>query len=375
LGTSQVYFADARSRNSDESLLSKLDTLFDSLGLQEVVSGKKVGIKTHVGAPLCTRYIRPVFVRRVADKVRESGGEPFVTDTTTLDIRRTRGTAMGYLEVASSHGFTNETMNAPFIIADGLYGNDYVTVEIDGKILREIHVAKALAEADVILSVSHFKGHALSGIGGACKNIGIGGCSKLGKNAAHFRGLPQVETRRCDGCRLCLEHCPVQAISLHDGKASIDTSKCFACRACIDVCPEKAIGNHRVPKDEFNLRAADLVHGLVKEVGKENLFCFNFILEVDWLCDCEHNQQGWSDIPIVPDIGITASRDPVAIDKASTDLVNKAPGIPGSKAEEAGALDPGIDKFRVINGISPCVLLKSLEESGIGSMKYTFVKV
>ena len=119
------------------------------------------------------------------------------------------------------------------------------------------------------------------------------------------------------------------------------------------------------------MRAADLAHGLVKEIGKENLFCFNFILEVDWLCDCEHNQQGWSDTPIVPDLGIAASQDPVAIDQASIDLVNAAPGIPGSKAEEVGALEPGTDKFYAINGISPSLLLKALEECGIGSTRYT----
>ena len=372
---SQVYFVDARSRNSDQSLLSKLDSLFDSLGLSKGLSGKKVGIKTHVGAPLCTRYIRPVFVRKIVDMVRESGGEPFVTDTTTLDIRRTRGTAAGYLEVASYHGFTEETLNAPFVIADGSYGNDYVTVKINGNRLREIQVAKALTEADILLSVSHFKGHALSGIGGTCKNIGIGGCSKLSKNAAHFQGLPQVDQTKCSGCKVCLESCPVQAISLHDDMASIDTSTCFACRACIEDCPEKAISSQRITKEEFNMRAADLAHGLVKEIGKENLFCFNFILEVDWLCDCEHNQQGWSDTPIVPDLGIAASQDPVAIDQASIDLVNAAPGIPGSKAEEVGALEPGTDKFYAINGISPSLLLKALEECGIGSTRYTLKRI
>lgn len=119
------------------------------------------------------------------------------------------------------------------------------------------------------------------------------------------------------------------------------------------------------------MRAADLAHGLVKAIGKENLFCFNFILEVDWLCDCEHNQLGWSDAPIVPDLGIAASQDPVAIDQASIDLVNAAPGIPGTKAEEAGALEPGINKFYAINGINPSILLKALEQSGIGSTRYT----
>jgi len=307
--------------------------------------------------------------------VRKAGGEPFVTDTTTLDIRRTRGTAPGHLEVASSHGFTKETLNAPFIIADGFYGNDYTTVKINGHQLKEVYVAKALAEADVLLSVTHFKGHALSGIGGTCKNLGMGGCSKLGKNSVHYYGLPTVDKDKCDGCGVCVSSCPVQAISLSEGVANIDSSKCFACRACIEDCPKKAIRNRRTNREDFNLRMADLVYGLVKLVGKENIFCFNFILEVDWLCDCEHNQLGWSDLPIVPDIGITASRDPVAVDQASVDLVNKAPGIPGSKAEEVGALKPGVDKFYVINGISPSFHLEALEKLGVGSRKYNLVKI
>ncbi len=372
---SRVYLTDVRARNSDQSLLNRLDALFSSLKLTKAVAGKKVAIKTHVGAPLCTRYLRPVFVRRIVDRVREHGGEPFVTDTTALDIRRTRGTASGYLEVASTHGFTMETLNAPLIVADGFSGNDYVTTKIDGYQLKKVQVAKALTEADLLISVAHFKGHSLTGIGGTCKNIGMGGCSKLGKNSAHFKGLPEVDEEKCNGCRTCLESCPVHAISLTDGKANIDASRCFACRACIEDCPERAIGNKRVEKEDFNLRMADLVYGLLKLVGKENLFCFNFILEVDWLCDCEHNQRGWSDLPIVPDIGITASKDPVAIDQASVDLVKNAPGTPGSKAEEAGALEPGVDKFFAINGISPSVHLEALERLGVGSRKYSLIEL
>ncbi|HIE19125.1 TPA: DUF362 domain-containing protein [Candidatus Bathyarchaeota archaeon] len=371
----KVYFVDVHARNSKESLLNKLESLFNHLEVAKAVAGRRVAIKTHVGAPLCTRYIRPVFIRKIVDLVRESGGEPFVTDTTTLDIYRTRGTARGHLEVATSHGFTEETLNAPIIVADGSYGFDCVAVKVNGLRLREVYVAKEFAESDVILSVAHFKGHALSGIGGACKNLGIGGCGKLSKNAAHFESLPRVDEEKCNGCGACLSSCLVQAISIVEGKAQIDESKCFACRACIEDCPEKAIGNQRSSKEEFNLKMADLVYGLIKLMGKDNLFCFNFLLEVDWLCDCEHNQLGWSDLPIVPDIGITASRDPVAIDQTSVDLVNKAPGTPGSKAEEARVLKPGGDKFQAINGISPSLHLEALERLGVGSRRYKLIKV
>lgn len=374
MNPSEVYFVDARARKSKESLLTKIESLFDCLEIAKAVKGKRVAIKTHVGALLCTRYIRPVFVRKIVDLVKYSGGDPFVTDTTTLDINRERGTAKGYLEVATSHGFTEETLNAPFVVADGPYGNDYIAMEIDGLRLKKVYIAKELAKSDVIISLAHFKGHALSGIGGACKNLGIGGCSKLSKNAAHFESLPRVNEEKCDGCKVCLNSCPSNAISIVN-KAQIDETKCFACRACINVCPQKAIGNKRTSREEFNFRMADLVYGLVKHLGSNNLFCFNFILEVDWLCDCEHNQQGWSDLPIVPDIGIAASKDPVAVDQASVDLVNEAPGIPGSKAEEVGVLEPGRDKFQAIHGIKPSLNLEALEKLGVGSRKYRLIRL
>lgn len=371
----KVLFVDARSRNTKESLVLKLGLLFDEMDMAGRLRGKNVAIKTHFGSLYCTRYLRPHYIRKIVDKVKEAGGEPFVTDTTALDLRSERGMASKHLEVAAMHGFTQQTLGAPIVIADGFYGNDYIPVNMDGQQLKCTFIAKAIYGADLLISVAHFKGHGLSGIGGACKNLSLGCTSKLGKNFAHYYDFPKVGIEKCNGCSECVAVCPVKAITMVEGKAAIDEDLCFACRECIKVCELKAIGNRRVTKTDFNLRLADTVYGLTKLMGKENIFCFNLIIDVDWLCDCEHLQQGWSDVPIVPDIGITASDDPVAIDQASTDLVNQSQGIPGSKAEEMGALKPGVDKFKLINGVSPLLHLEASEKLGVGTRNYDLIKM
>lgn len=370
-----VFFADARSRSTWESLVLKLARVFDAMNLADRLDGKTVAIKTYFGSLYCTRYLRPHYVRMLAEKVKEVGGKPFVTDTTTLDLRGERGDAISHLDVAAMHGFTPQTLGVPIIIADGFYGNDYVPIDIDGRQLKRIYIAKAVCEADFLLSLVHFKGHALTGIGGACKNLSIGCTSKLGKNFAHYYSLPKVNNEKCNGCGECVSVCPTKAIKMVEGRAIIDEHLCFACRKCVNVCQPKAIANQRVTQMDFNIRVADTVYGLTQLVGKENISCFNLIIDVDWQCDCEHLQQGWSDLPIVPDVGITASDDPVAIDQASTDLVNQSQGVPGSKAEEAGALKAGVDKFQLINGISPFVHLEGLESLGVGTREYKLVKI
>jgi len=345
------------------------------MNLASRLNGKTVAIKTYFGAVYCTRYIRPHYVRMLVDKIREVGGTPFVTDTTTLDLRGQRGSAVSYLETAAMHGFTSETLGAPIVIADGLYGSDQVSIEIDGKQLRHIYIAKAIYEADFLLSLVHFKGHGLTGIGGTCKNLSMGCASKLGKNFAHYYDLPKVEKEKCNGCGECMTICPAKAVKMVQETATIDEHLCFACRGCISVCRPKAITNKRATQADFNIRVADTVYGLTELIGKENMSCFNLIIDVDWMCDCEHLEDGWSDVPIVPDIGIAASDDPVAVDQASTDLVNQSQGIPGSKAEEAGALKPGVDKFQLINGVSPSVHLEALEKLGVGIRKYELAKI
>jgi len=376
---SLVYFADAKAKRSSESLLEKLSRIIKGSELPNIVSpGDKVLIKCHMGAELTTRYLRSVYVRRVVDEVRALGGVPLIVETTGLSLLDPRGTAGKYLKAAISHGYTPDALGAPIIIADGECGMDAFKVKVNGLKTRGASLAGALRGADVLIGLAHFKGHALVGIGGAVKNIAIGLSSKEGKYLFHYEGKPKVDEGLCNSCGDCLAICPINgAIRLANGKAMIDPDLCAGCLACIARCKVKAVGaKRRNDPLELQMMLADIASAVVDAVGKENAFFVNFLLEVDWLCDCEHGDRGWSDLPIVPDLGVAASVDPVALDVASTELVNDAPGMPGSRADEAGAMKPGADKFKAIfpnmywkDALTAC------ERLGIGRTSYKLVKV
>jgi hypothetical protein len=370
-----VHFTDARSRSSKESLLEKLGRLTEAAGLKEVVKpGDKVFVKPHMGAPLTTRYLRPIYVRKVVEQVRSIGADPVVVETTGLGLLDPRGTADKYLKVAASHGYTEEVIGAPILIADGEKGLDSMKVKgPSGHVL----LAKALREADALISLAHFKGHVNVAFGGALKNIAVGLSPKEGKFNFHYEKKPKVNKELCNSCAECVAICPVKgAIEMVGDKADIVQDLCVGCLACVMKCKPKAIVTKRSESEDLQLKMANIAAAIVNEVGKDKVLFVNFLLEVDWLCDCEHFQEGWSDVPIVQDIGIVASRDPVAIDAASMDLVNEAPGLPGSKAEEVGAMAPGSDKFGAIfpqidwrRGLQLC------EELGVGTTKYELVRV
>jgi len=370
-----VYFADARSRSSKESLIEKLGRLTEAAGLRDIVkTGDKVFIKPHMGAPLATRYLRPIYVRKVVGQVKSIGAEPVVVETTGLGLLDPRGTAGKYLDVAASHGFTEEVVGGPILIADG--ENGLSSMRANGP-KGGVFLGGALRDADALIGLAHFKGHINVAFGGALKNIAVGLSSKEGKFSFHYEGKPKVNKELCNSCRECLEVCPVKgAIRFDHDKAEIVPDLCVGCIACMKKCEPKAITAKRSEPEGLQLKMANIVAAILNEVGRDKALFVNFLLEVDWLCDCEHFQEGWSDMPIVPDLGIVASKDPVALDAASMDLVNSAPGIPGSKAEEVGALAPGSDKFGAIfpnidwrSGLRVC------EELGCGTTEYELVYV
>jgi len=370
-----VYFTDARSRSSKESLIEKLGRLTEAAGLEEVVKpGDKVFIKSHMGAPLTTRYLRPIYVRKVVEQVRSIGANPVVVETTGLGLFDPRGTAEKHLKVAASHGYTEDVIGAPILMVDGETGLDAMKVKGPK---GDVFLAGQLREADALISLAHFKGHIGVAFGGALKNIAVGLSSKEGKFNFHYEAKPKVSKELCNSCRECLAVCPVKgAIRMKDDKAEIVPDLCVGCLACVMKCEPKAILARRSEPRDLQPKMANIAAAVVNKVGKNKMLFVNFLLEVDWLCDCEHFQEGWSDAPIVPDIGIVASTDPVAVDMASVDLVNKAPGIPGSKAEEVGALNAGTDKLRAIfPSIDWRVLLVASEKMGLGKMEYELIRV
>jgi uncharacterized Fe-S center protein len=363
--TSKVYFADLRT-SYRESLVDKLGRLISTSGLEEIVQKRDLtAVKLHFGELGNTAFIRPLFIRKIVEDIKGIGGEPFLTDANTL-YAGTRSNAAGHIRTAVRNGFAYSVVEAPIVIADGLRGKSEVRVQIDRKRFKTAYIGSEIARADALISAAHFKGHELAGFGGTLKNIGMGCASRRGKLAQHSTVSPKVKRKRCIGCRECIGHCSQAAISLKDEKAVIDPEKCIGCGECILICPNKAVQirwNQSIPMFLENMM--EYVEGALKNKAGKALF-INFITDVTPACDCVPH----SDAPVVRDIGIVASTDPVAIDQASVDLVNREPALPGSCLTENRG--PGEDKFK---GIYPKVdwayQFEYAESIGLGSRAYT----
>ena len=367
--SSQVFFSNLRS-SFKENLLSKLGSLLDHCGVQDMIKPRNlVAVKLHFGEKGNTAFVRPIFLRRIADRVRELDGSPFLTDTNTL-YAGTRGDSVSHMRTAVENGFAFSVVNAPLIIADGMRGASYSKVGINLELVKNAYVGKEIVESDVLISVAHFKGHELTGFGGTIKNLGMGCAARRGKLDQHSNLSPKVKRKKCIGCGECAEHCAQRAIALEEEKASIDPEKCVGCGECILICPNGAIDvqwDADVPK--FQKKMAEYTAAVLKGKKGKALF-LNFITNVSPACDC----YGHSDAPIVPDIGIVASRDPVAIDQASVDLVNARSVTPECCIEGSG--EKGEDKFRAVYPkIDWSIQLRHCEKIGLGTRQYELVTI
>ncbi|OYT49219.1 hypothetical protein B6U79_02260 [Candidatus Bathyarchaeota archaeon ex4484_231] len=326
--------------------------------LSDIVSpGDSVAVKIHFGERYSQYYIRPIYVRKVVDKIKELGGKPFVCDTLfsgAVVLRDEAGeplwsrrTFKDGLETAAMNGFTQETMGCPVMFADDPNGTASVQKPFEGRYIKQVYIAPAIAEADVLLSFAHFKCHDCMAIGGALKNVGVGCSSKQGKWWIHHGSKLTVDPSKCTGCGECVSVCPVGAIEMVKEKAHIIPEKCI---------------------DHFGGKVAFV----------------NLAMDIVPLCDCDPFQG----VPVVPDLGVLASKDPVAVDRACVDLVNASHGIPGSMAEAAGVLQPGVEKINAIakmrwkatpgaTHVTPDwrVMLKAAERVGLGTQRYKLVKV
>ena len=373
-----VYFSDLKVE-SGKTLLDKVDILLDRADLGGKIREKDlVAIKLHFGEKGNTAYVRPIFLRRVVDRVRQYKGKPFLTDTNTL-YTGSRSEAVSHLITAFENGFTESVVNAPIVIADGLRGNSAVKVRIDKPIFKTVSIAREICMTDALVVVTHFKGHELSGFGGALKNLGMGCSSREGKLSQHSNISPRVKGKACKGCETCLTWCAQEAISMlplksgvetKQGVASIDPKKCVGCGECILSCPSGAIQiqwNESIPI--FQKKMVEHACGAVQK-KKGKVLYVNFLTQISPACDC----YGYSDTPIVKDIGILSSEDPVAIDQASVDLVNKEEGNRSSKLPKNW--EPEADKFRAIYPeVDWNVQLAYAEEIGMGTRNYELIKV
>lgn len=367
---SPVYFAGLRGRSKRENLPSKLGKLFEKAGFQRVVkAGGLCAVKLHFGESGNVGYVHPVLVRALVDKVLKYGSEPFLTDTNTV-YSGSRFDAVGHLRTAAQHGFGLSVAGAPVLIADGLRGADEVDVKVQkGKHVRTAKIASAIAQADSMLVISHFKGHEMAGFGGALKNLAMGCASQAGKRVQHHVRF-EVRGADCVGCAECLKVCPAKAVTVAEKKASIDKAVCVGCGECLTVCRNKAIFiDWATDLKEFLERMGEYAQAAIK--GKKRRVGFvNFLMNITPDCDCVP----WSDAPIVADLGFLASSDPVALDQACLDMVNAQPANPHSHLGKN--LPAGQDKF---HGLWPHArgeyLLEYAEALGVGQRAYELVPI
>lgn len=368
---SKVYWTSLRCK-VDESPLDKLRRLILKAGIGTIdFKNKFVAIKIHFGEPGNMSFLRPNWVRVVADEIKSGGGRPFLTDCNTLYVGR-RNQALVHLDAAAENGFNYETTGCRNIIADGLKGTDDVTVPVpDGVHCQVAYIGRTIMDADVIISLNHFKGHECTGFGGAIKNIGMGCGSRGGKMVMHSDGKPQVNPETCIGCKICAKYCNENAISFTpDKKAVIDQNRCVGCGRCIGTCNQHSINPaFDASNDRLNCKMVEYAHAVLH--GKPN-FHINIVNQVSPYCDCH----GANDVGVVPDIGMFASFDPVAVDKACIDAVNAAtPTIGGMLAECDAKFQDDKGQPDYLRNIHPTTDWRSqishAEKIGLGTGQYS----
>jgi len=367
--SAKVYFTDLRAR-SGKNLLDKLQELVIKAGVKKIdFQNKFVALKIHFGEPGNLAYLRPNYIACVVKLIKECGGKPFLTDANTL-YHGKRANAIDHLNTAMENGFNRITVGCDVIIADGLKGTEYYPVQVHKKHFRVAKIGLAIANADIIISLTHFKGHELTGFGGALKNIGMGSGSRAGKMEMHSSSKPKINLNKCTGCGQCVKNCAQEAIHFNrNKKAEIDYQKCVGCGQCVAVCQFGAAVSG--PGEKNNILQEKIVEYAYASLKNKPHFHISFIMNVSPYCDC----WDYNDMPIIPDLGILASFDPVALDRACIDLVNQAPAIQGSVLEERG-FSTGKDKFSTIHRSTDWkVGLDYAEQIGLGTQKYDLIIV
>jgi uncharacterized Fe-S center protein len=370
------------------SLVYKLEVACRQ-ALEGMVSrGDVVAIKVHLGERYTARHLRPTLVRQVVDLVRDWGGKPIVTDTLLRGSYHstetwTRRGMHEALDTAARNGFTSETLGAPLIFADYVNERRGIPVEIGGRLIERAYVAPLFGNVDALISLAHFKGHDCASIGGQMKNLGVGCQAKQGKHWIHHNQPFRVHPEVCNGCGDCVPTCPEGAIRMEGGAALIDSELCVLCAECVRVCSPGAIDASFSPLGNgLCARIGEAAAGVVRLVGPEKSGFVNVAVDITPLCDCDP----FTDVPFVQDLGVFASRDPVALDRACVDAVTAAPGLPNSMAEEAGLMEPGVEKFNALARVrwlatpggedqAPDwrVMLDAAEGVGLGTQRYELV--
>lgn len=368
---SKVYFSDMRSRAAG-GLPQKFKKLLAAAEIGKIdFLDKFAAIKIHFGEPGNLSFLRPNWARVVVDTVKAKGGKPFLTDCNTLYPGK-RKNALEHLTAAYENGFSPMSTDCNIIIADGLRGNDerYIPVK-NGELVKSAKIGAAIADADIIISLSHFKGHETAGFGGAIKNLGMGSGSRAGKMEMHCDGKPAVNRDKCRRCRKCAAACAHGAISFGEGCASIDQAKCVGCGRCIGECNFDAVYNPNYNSVLLlNKKMAEYAQAVVQNKPS---FHINIVVDVSPLCDC----RSYNDVPIIQDVGMFASFDPVALDKACIDAVNAQAPLPGSElTDKLHTHEDFHDHFKNCNVNSEWKsCLAHAEKIGLGTAAYELIEI
>ena len=371
-----VYCTDFRTKAFGDGLPTKLKKLMKKAGIGQIdMDGKFVAIKMHFGELGNVSYLRPNYARAVVDVVKKLGGKPFLTDCNTM-YPGSRKNALEHLYCAWENGFTPLTVGCPILIGDGLKGTDDIAVPVvGGEYVQAARIGRAIMDADVFISLTHFKGHEMTGFGGAIKNIGMGCGSRAGKTEQHSGGKASIDPAKCRGCRMCLKECANDALSFdaRTKKTRVNEENCVGCGRCLGACNYDAIAFTNFAANELlNRRMAEYTKAVVD--GRP---CFHVSLVVDVSpnCDCH----GENDVPILPDLGMFASFDPLALDQACVDACLQAPPLPGSQLAANLAKRGFVDHHDHFTNSTPAsewrTCLEHAEKIGLGTRAYELVRM
>jgi uncharacterized Fe-S center protein len=358
---SEITFVDYKK---NENTLSEIEDNYADIVNGAVSKGDKVAVKVHMGEYGNLTYLRPPFVSEFVKLVKSAGGRPFVTDTTTLYPKH-RFTAKDYLKTAMANGFTRESIMAPVVIADGPLGYTGTTYKLKKTVdqcdIKKVKIAKGILDADSMIVLSHAKGHILSGFGGAIKNLAMGCTTKEGKAAQHLASRVILNAKECNGCGKCVDACPFDALKIENGKHVKILSRCMSCNSCFFACTEGALHLPKGGKTRFQVNLAHAAKAIVDRFDQDQIVYINFLQDITKLCDCCTP----SGATLVPDIGILGGKDPVAVDKASIDLIDKAPRFKRNLAKIHG------DLLGNVNGTNSLIHLKTASKLGVGTLRYS----
>ncbi len=363
---SKVYFTDLKVTTLN--LPGKMERMVRAAGIERLdCNDRFTAVKIHFGEPGNLAYIRHNYALRMTGILRSLGARVFYTDANTLYSGR-RCNAVDHLQSAFENGFNPLSIGAQVVIADGLKGTEQRELPGATSLCPTTKIGSAIADADVIVSMTHFKGHEQTGFGGTIKNIGMGAASRAGKLDLHSNSKPRIAQKNCIGCRQCVKDCNYGAVTLDaDRKAVIDYDKCVGCGQCIAVCRYKAaLAVHDATSEMMGRKMAEYTWAILRDKPH---FHVSFIMNISPECDC----WGHNDMPIVADVGMAASWDPVALDQACVDLVNAAPVIPGDRTE--GHIKGHDIMTHVHPNTNWRACLEHAEQIGLGSREYELIKI